>query len=238
MSIIITIPEDTKCLLKSGQAVDFLTPFLENKVISDIAIPVAKKLNIASDKIFNYLIKFVGDSVEKNDIIAEKKSLLGNTSIVSETKGIIKEINHNSGEMVISTSIAQKGHISAYFKGEVIDIEKKQLKLKAQEVREFTCKQTASDFGGETFYLQDTSKSIFAPQMSNKIMITESITPYLLTKAEALGIKGFISLKNPPQDSNLAKVQIKNIDDFKKIFHLNLPYCLINKQYSKIYFYR
>lgn len=238
MNLIVTIPDNLKCLLKPGQIVDFDTPFLENNLLSEVTIQVAKKLHIPPDKIFNYLKKFVGDPIEKNEVIADKKGLIINYSVISDSKGIIKEINHQTGEIIISTYGKESSQINAYFKGEVVEVEKKQLKLKAQDIHEFSLKQTTSDFGGETLYLKDSSIPIFATQSLNKIMVSETITSYLLVKAEALGINGFVSLKNPPQDSSKVKAQIKNIDDFKKIFHLNLPYCLINKQYSKIYFYK
>ncbi|OGK23811.1 hypothetical protein A2954_02980 [Candidatus Roizmanbacteria bacterium RIFCSPLOWO2_01_FULL_37_12] len=238
MYLTVTIPEDTKCLLKLGQIVDFNSPFLENKIISDISIPVANKLHIPSDKIFNYLKKFVGDAIDSGEVFAEKKSVINNYKVVSDSKGIIKEINHQTGEVTISTSISRSGYIKSYFKGEVVELEKKYLKVKTAEIREFNLKQATSDFGGETIYLKDSTKPIFATQSSNKIMVTESVTSYLQAKAEALGIKGFVTLKNPPQVSNLANALIKIIDDFKMILHLNLPYCLINKQFSKIYFYK
>lgn len=238
MNISVSIPDEVKCLINPSQTVDFSTPFLENKVISQLAIPVAIKLNIPSDKIFNYLKKFAGDTVEKGEILAEKKGLISNSTVISGSKGTLKEINHNTGEIIISTLTSKSGHITAFFKGEAVEIDKNQLILKVKDSHEFSLKQTNSEFGGETFYLKDPSKPIFAPQMLNKIMVCEIITPYLLTKTEALGIKGFITLRSISPDSNLAKAQIKNIEDFKKVFHLNLPYCLINKQYSKIYFYR
>src|SRR3989344_5524482 len=237
MNIIVSIPDGVKCLLKTGQKVEFSTPYLENKVVNDITIPVAIKLNIASDKIFSYLKKFVGDSIEKNEIIAEKKGLIGKSKIISNSTGVIKEINHYSGEIIVSSPTSQKDQVLAFFQGEVSGIDKKQVKLEVQDAHEFICKQISADFGGETFYLKNAAESMFAPQMSNKILVIESVTPYLLTKAEALGIEGFVSLKSPLQDSTIAKAQIRNIDDFKKVFPLNLPYCLINKQYSKIYFY-
>lgn len=238
MNISVTIPSEVKCLINPGQNVDFTTPFLENKFVSEITIPVAKKLNIPSDKIFNFLKKFVGDTVEKGDVLAEKKGLITNSKVLSGTKGVLKEINHNTGDLIISSLTSKSGFISSFFKGEATEIVDHQLKLKVKDSHEFNLKQSNSEFGGEAFYLKDTSKPIFAPQMLNKIMICETITPYLLIKTEALGIKGFITLKSISQDSNLAKAQIKNIDDFNKIFHLNLPYCLINNHYSKIYFYR
>ncbi|MBI4225484.1 hypothetical protein HY612_00015 [Candidatus Roizmanbacteria bacterium] len=238
MIITLFIPDDAKCLLKPGQDVDFNASFYEEKSRSEVNIAVSKKLHIPSDKIFKYLKKFVGDQINKGEVLAEKKSLIKSYFIISEYTGIIKEINHHDGNVIISTSKPQDNQVGAFFKGEVLEILKNQLKIKVGETKEFNLKQASENFGGRTFYLDDASKPISAPQASNKIMVIESITTYLKTKAEALGIKGFITLKSPPQDSDVPKAQIKNIEDFKKILQINLPYCLIDKQYSKIYFYK
>jgi len=238
MIITISIPDDVKCLLKSGQKVDLGSPFLENNERDEITVDVSKKLRIHSDKIFKYLKKFVGDPVNKGEILAEKKGIINTLTLTSQYTGLIKEVNHYEGNIIISTSKPQGNQTKAFFKGEVVELVKNQLRIKVEEAHEFNLKQASENFGGQTIYLKDSSKPISAPQISNTIMVIESINAYLKTKSEALGISGFITLKNPPQDSNLPKAQIKTIEDFKKILHLNLPYCIIDKQYSKIYFYR
>jgi len=238
MNLTISIPDGVKCLLKPGQTVDSDSDFLENKTTSEITVNISKKLGIASNKIFNYLKKFVGDPIKKGEIIAEKKGLINNITVESNSTGFIKEISHYDGNVIISSSGQQSYKIKAFFKGEVVDLDKNQLKIRVEQMQEFNLKFVTDNFGGQTFYLKDVTKPIFAQQTSNKIMVIESIAAYLKTKAEALGIKGFVTLKTPPQDSNLAKAQIKNTEDFKKVLHLNFPYCLIDKQYSKIYFYR
>lgn len=238
MFLNIPIADDVNCLLKTGQTVDFNSPFLEKKSTTDLSVEVAMKLRIPSHKIFNYLNKFVGDTVKKGDILAKKKALLNNAVVVSESEGVIKEINHLDGKIIISAENSKINRINAFFKGEVVELKKNNLKLKVGQLHEFNLKIASDYFGGEAFYLKDSSNPMFATQTSNKIMIIESVASYIITKAEALGIKGFITLKNPPQDSILPKGQIKNIDDFNKILHLKLPNCFIDKYNNKIYFYR
>lgn len=237
MFLNITIPDNADCLLKPGQKVDFDTPFLEKKISTELSIEIALKLQIPSNKIFNYLKKFVGDTVEKGEILAKKSALLKNHVVVSEHSGIIKEINHVDGIIIISTSGSAVNQTKASFKGEICDIKKDKIKLKVEQLQEFPLKQVDYYFGGETLYLKDPDKPMFALQTSDKILITESVASYLRAKAEALGIRGFVTLKNPPQESNLPKAQIKNIDDLKKIFHLNFPYIYADKSLNKIYFY-
>lgn len=238
MNLTISIPEDAQCLLKPGQIVDFGTLFLEKKIQSDAIIPISKNLRIAPDKIFKYLKKFVGDSLLKGDVIAEKKGFINSQKIWSEYDGVIKEINHDAGNIVMSTSQTDAKQIGAYFKGEVVEIKKDQVKIKVDQVHEFVIKLASENFGGKALYLLDESNSISEPEAANSVLVRESISLYLKTKAEALGIKGFITLKNPPTAASTPYAQIKNSEDFKKILQHNFTYCLLDKQYSKIYFYK
>ncbi|OGK12494.1 hypothetical protein A3C98_01375 [Candidatus Roizmanbacteria bacterium RIFCSPHIGHO2_02_FULL_37_15] len=238
MNISISTPTDTKCILKVGQKVDFNTPFIEDYQSEDIIISIAKKLQIPSDKIFKYLKKFVGDPIQKGDIIAERKSLISKNVILSDYNGVIKEINHYEGTVNISIYKSKNTFTNAYFKGEIVELTKERIKIKVTEAKDFQLKQASTNFGGETIFFKDPYGPIFASQAANKIMIAEVVDVYLKTKAEALGIRGFVTMRVPPQNSDLPEAQIKTIEDFKQILKLNLPYCLIDKQYSKIYFYR
>ncbi len=237
MLITISIPEEGTCLLKSGQKVDFDSFFLEKKIPSDSIIPISAKLKVKPDKIFRYLKKFVGDKIERNEIIAEKKSLFSTETIISENTGIIKEINHSEGNLLV-TNLQQSTQIKAFFKGEVNSITKNEMKLKVDSAEEFALKTVNADFGGFALYIKDKDKSISAQDSLNPIMIIESFTNYLQAKAEALGIKGFVYLKKLDTEISSPNAQVKNNEDLKKIFRLNYPYCLINNNYSKIYFYR
>ena len=236
MIINIPIPEDVKYLIQTGQTVNFDTQLIEIKERVDIAIHISQKLNIPSDKIFMYLKKFVGDDVNKGDILAEKKGFMTKQAVISEDEGIIKEVNHDSGEIVISATKGRENQIKAFFKGEVLDLKKNSLKLKVHDGHAFTLKQASADFGGELHYLGDDS-DLVSQEIAEKVLLAENINPYIKVKTEALGIRGYISFQAPP-DTQLPYCQIKNIEDQKKIFKLGYPYCYIDKSSGKIYFYK
>src|SRR4030065_1627239 len=103
--MLITIPfsSSDRCLLKEGQMVDFETPFLQKKVEEEINIAIAKNLNVPPQKIFHYLKKFVGESIEKNETIASNKGLFTTKKVISKHSGLIKEINHSDGSITISS---------------------------------------------------------------------------------------------------------------------------------------
>ena len=170
MILTISIPIGGKCLLKPEQNVDFDSDFLENEATSEITINVSKKLGIASDKIFHYLKKFVGDPVKKGEVIAEKTGLISNLTVESNFQGFIKEINHYDGNIIISTPAGEQiNKIKAFFKGEVVELNNNQLKIKVGHLQEFNLKLVTDNFGGQTFYLKDPTKPIVALQTSTKI---------------------------------------------------------------------
>ena len=50
MHLHITIPSGAECLIKSGEEVQFDTPFIKINRSVELAIPVASRLGIPSDK--------------------------------------------------------------------------------------------------------------------------------------------------------------------------------------------
>lgn len=238
MQIPIAYPSSFKCLLKNGQEVDFNTPYLEKDISVDIAIPVAKKLGVNPAHIFRYLKKYVGEKIDKGEILALKKGLFTTLKVVSENEGIIKEIDHQHGMVLISTINEKTTTINAFFKGEVVAVKNGKIILKVKKGEKFLIKTSTDNFGGELFYLKDRYLPFSGDQLSEKIVLAESVNDYLQSKIEALGATGFILLTQLPQPSNLHFARIKNIDDFKKILKLDFPYCLITKENSTIYFYQ
>jgi len=237
MTIFITLPEGSKCLLKEGQKVDLATPFIENEVSCEVKIPIAKKLEIDHDKIFRYLKKLVGEKIKKGDIIAIKKGFFGTTKVVSEYNGLIKEINHHSGELIVNTTNNDKKTIYCYFKGKIKNISENKIQLEVEKAEDFLLKTTTGNFGGAAYYYQEKT-DLKSEDINSKIVIFESISSFYQTKIEALGNIGFVSLIKLPEETTLNNCLIKNIDDIKKIFKHNLPYCLIDNKTNKLYFYK
>ena len=124
MLISISISVFDRCLLKEGQLVDFDTPFLEKKVEEEINVSIAKNLDVPPQKIFHYLKKFVGESIEKNETIAINKGIFTTKKIVSKYSGLIKEINHSDGSITILNKTEIENTINSFFKGKVNKIKK------------------------------------------------------------------------------------------------------------------
>lgn len=237
MHITIPLSESDNCLLKEGQEVDFETPFLQKKVEEEINISIAKNLNIDPQKIFNYLKKFVGESIEKGETIAFNKGIFSTKKIISKYSGLIKEINHSDGSITILSKTEAENTINSYFKGKVNKIKKNELVINVDKGEEFPGKNIFTNFGGKTFYSDENSNFILE-NLFNSIVVCEDITSYYKAKAEALGCQGFLSLSKIDEESELPTGQLKNINDYKKIIKSKFTYCTILNNSGTIYFYQ
>jgi hypothetical protein len=226
-----------RCLLKEDQAVDFETPFLQNKIEEEINISIAKNLNVPPQKIFHYLKKFVGESIEKDETIASNKGMFTTKKIISKYSGLIKEINHSDGSITILSKTEAENTVNSFFKGKVSKIKKNELSIEVGKGEQFPAKNISQNFGGKAFYL-DESLDFYTENVFNSIVVCENITSYYKSKAEALGCQGFLSLSKLSQDLGVPYAQLKNINDYKKIIKTKFTYCTIVSNSSIIYFYQ
>ncbi len=229
MLVTLAILSDAKCVLKSGQAIAFGSPYLEKKVTNVVTVPAAHSLGISPAKIFNHLRKFVGDDVKTGDLLGINKGLFSTKKIYSEYTGVIKEIDHHNGNIVITTTTTSEKSLKSFFKGDVVEVKKNEIVIELKKGKEYSILNATDNFGGEVSYSTDKTAA--------KIIVAATLTPYTQLKLEAVGITGFILLTKLGEKTDLPVAQIKNIDDFKEITKLHFPYCLIDKEHSKIYFY-
>ncbi|MBI5127082.1 hypothetical protein HZA76_01340 [Candidatus Roizmanbacteria bacterium] len=225
------------CLVKAGSNVDFETPLFEKRIHQDLEVNVSSVLEINPKSIFRYLKKLVGEKVNKGDVIAINKGLFTNRKVRSPENGIIKEIDHNQGKLIIETEDKKKGQTLSPFKGEIEKITKESLTINVSKAQEFSLKKAGEDFGGEVFYLNSLS-SLSTTEVSKKIIFCEQLSPYLQVKSEALGVKGYITLQELPENTKAFFAQVKNAEDVKKIEKLKYHYCTIVSKSAKIYFYQ
>ena len=140
MLITIPISVSDHCLLKEDQMVDFETPFLQKKVEEEVNVSIAKNLNVSPEKIFHYLKKFVGESIEKDEIIAINKGMFTTKKIISKYSGLIKEINHFNGSITILSKTEVENTVNSFFKGKVVKIKKNELSVEVGKGEQFPAK--------------------------------------------------------------------------------------------------
>lgn len=238
MQFTIHFPETAQCILKGGQDVDFNAPFLRNSIQEDNSFSVSQKLHVPPEKIFHYMKKFVGDSIHKGDILALKKGMITTQKLVSEYDGVLKEINHTDGTIVISQSKDTKDTVLTTFKGHVVEVERNKVVIKVKSGKEYELKKTSGDFGGPVFYIEHPDQtSVSSQDVNQKIVVTEKLNEYLETKLEAVGVTGFVSLTKMGDNVSVADAQIKTIEDFHKIMKEHFTYCFIDAASSRIIFY-
>ncbi len=241
MTLILHIPISGKVLVKVGDEVDFSTPLINLRKSQDIKLNLSEKLGMSPNKIFRSLKKFVGDEIKKDELLAEKSSFFDHKKILSEFEGILKEINHKDGTILIEIKSEEEKIINCYFKGEIVEIEKEEIKFKVNKSQEFVIKDfnEGEGLGGEVFYLKNLKDEITSDEISGKyIFCAEKINSYQQVKLEALGARGFICQHSLPEKTGLFFCKLKQIADFEKIAKLQFPYCIVDKKESKIILYQ
>jgi len=238
MNLTIPLPDEGKCLLKNGQKVDFDTPFFEIKKDLEKEIGLTEKLKVPPKKIFKYLKKFVGDQVAKDEIIAVKKTFFSDIKYASEYQGIITEVNHEKGIIILKIQDEKEIVKKCYFKGEVKEVKKNAVLLEIKEKEEFSLKKCALTTGGEIIYLKEIGSETTS-ELEGKIVVIKEISDINLSKIEVLGAKGVVTLMKPLETkSDLPFFQLKNEDSFEMIVKHQFPSCLTDTVTSRIIFYR
>ena len=234
MIITIPIPPHASLLCKVGDKVDLGSPFYQRKKTSDEIIEAAKKLDIKPEKIFKYTVRYVGENVNSGDVLAQKKGLLGSNKVTAKHSGILKEINHIEGTIVMSLEHEEESVVGCYFKGEIKEITASTLRLVVGKGIEITASKSPQLFGGMVVYFSSPDKQEFS-DASGKIVVSQTLSHYQTSKLEALGAKGFITLALI--ETQIPYAQIAHEADYSKIISDRYSHCLIDDTYSKIYFY-
>ena len=241
MKLIIKLPSNTDLLINPSQTVDFNTPLLRKKTTQTKTVPLSTILKFEPNKIFMNLRKLVGEHLKPGDLIAEHKAVFATKQYFSEVTGIITEINHMTGSIVIETMSDNDNEMNCFFKGEVVSIADNRLELKVKKYKEFDIFPIKQYFGAEVFYIQPTSAPIITEEdVENKFICAEEIKGFEQVKLEALGAVGMISPPHdslPPQKNDLIPVILKQKTDFSTILDLQYTFCRISETQNTIYFY-
>lgn len=232
--MILEIPLDPEknIAIKVGEKVDFNTPLYKSKEKSEERIAVADLLSIHPKKIFHHLKKNIGDTVILGDVLAENKTFFADKKVTSHIEGIITEIDHIEGIILIET---QKETLSerCWFAGYVEDVSKKQVTIKIGKNLAIEAKYVEKDFGGMSwFFLEQTE---LAPEYP--VGIVEKATEYGIAKLEALGGRGLITTYKFEGETLLPKAEFKLKDSYKEAQSKQFSYCFAQAHHSTIIFY-
>lgn len=244
MILSISVPKDGELLIKTGDSVDFSTPLINNHVKKEVKVPLSKHLRINPKKIFTVLKKFVGEKIKKGDLVAFHKAFMGDKKYLSEFDGTIKEVNHHDGTITFEIDSEEKKELTAYFKGEIIEIDDKShnekfiIKFNVNNAKHYELKEVKEYFGGPVFYSHDKNVQIATEDdVNGKIVCITTILPYEQSKLETLGAVGFIGLHSLPDSSDIPHAKVLNIPDWDDFITIKLPFCTIDKDTNKLYIY-
>lgn len=232
MVIDISIDPEKKLAIKVGEKADFNTPLYKSKEKFEERIAVAELLSIHPKRIFHYLKKNAGDLVVFGDVLAEKKSFFSDKKVTSHIEGVITEIDHIEGIILIET---QKEILNerCWFAGYVEEVSKKYIKIKIGKNHAVEAKYVEKDFGGMTWFFSERTDS--APEYP--VGIVEKATEYSVAKLEAMGGRGLITTYKFEGATNLPQAEFKLKDSYKEIVSKQFPYCFAQAHHSTIIFY-
>ncbi len=240
VEIEIKIPSHSDLLIKEGESVNLSSPLFKKTKKSLKTISLAKVLHIKPKKIFKHLTHFVGDEVKKGEVIAIKKGFFSTQKIRAEEDGVIKEINHETGEIVLEREEGkEKTVVYSPVKGKVINIQKNKVIIALNGAHIFPLKKAGKDIGGKIVVKEEIPYGEDLSELQGNILVTPSLTQYLITKLDTIGARGAITLEaeGGDDDTNVEINIIKKRDDFKKILGYNQSYCFINSQKKELYIY-
>ncbi|MCL4374944.1 hypothetical protein M1523_03735 [Patescibacteria group bacterium] len=240
MRINVSLPEGIKLIVKAGQTVDFGTVFCRSPQIHQEHVVLATKLNFPPAKIFQYLKKNIGDQIKRGEVVAEKGGWLGKHVYRSETDGVLKDINHQDGSIVVESDNRDDRPSSSYFHGEIEAVEKNKIVLKVDDGKSYPLKDASGNFGGRwAAYRGD--RPLDYETVNGKIVVAEKLTAYQQNKLEALGVGGFVTCYSLTQPSALPHALLKLGKPAELLAFLAvhpLTYCIIDKNSSTMYFYQ
>ena len=161
---------------------------------------LANQLSVAPDEIHDYLIKKVGDSVQKDEILAENKPLMKwfKTEILSPITGVVESISHVTGQVLLREP-PRVFELLGYVDGRIVEVIPQQ-----GVVVETNCSLVQGIFGiggetrGEIVMAvtspdEELSPRRFTAAMKGKVVVGGSfISSEALARAKELGVAGVV----------------------------------------------
>ncbi|MDI6732661.1 MAG: hypothetical protein QME51_04040 [Planctomycetota bacterium] len=163
-------------------------------------VNVVNLLSIAPEDINHYMLKKVGDKIEKNEAIAESKPIIKwfKTVIKSSIKGSVENVSEITGQVLLREE-PQPLELKAYIDSEVVQVIEKE-----GAIVETYCSfiQGIFGIGGEINAIiqvvvkspeQELTVDLILPEHKDKIIVGGSyVSSIALKKAIELGVKGIV----------------------------------------------
>jgi len=236
MKVPVKIPQNVEMLIEAGQRVDFTTPLLKSSGKKTIEIPIAEIMRFSPDKIFLKLTKTIGDRIQQGDLLAEDKGMFGSKRYFSQIDGILKEINHMAGALLIEQDGGEADVKHCFFTGEVEAIYDGYLDLKVKNAHKVETQDPVEYIGAEVFYSPQEGALYVEEDINGKCIVTSELNPMDHSKIEALGARGVISVRKFPS-MTLTQIILHKPEDFEIILSKRYPFVIVGPEENTLYFY-
>ena len=161
---------------------------------------LANQLSVAPDEIHDYLVKKVGDSVQKDEILAKNKPLMKwfKTEILSPITGVVESVSPVTGQMLLREP-PRVFELLGYVDGRIVEVIPQQ-----GVVVETNCSLVQGIFGiggetwGEIVIAVTSPDEVLTPRhltadMKGKVVVGGSfISSDALARAKEVGVAGLV----------------------------------------------
>ena len=236
MVVRLSIPKDATVKVKTGQKVKFGDVFYDFSSSEVSRIAVDQVLSIKPKQIFKFVKVVVGDKLEKDDLIAEKKRLIGKTQVKAEYGGTVTKIDHETGGVTISTVSKDRSSVNAFFNGKIKDIDKKRnvVEIDIGKYNKYDAR-TTSDTGGKRADIETNNFfAISGDDIRDRIIFVHTVQSHIGSKAEALGASGIVYFEGDIS-SEIPSAKISKEEDYSALIKSSDAYVLFSTLDNKIF---
>lgn len=195
-NIKLPVPLNSHILIEVNEKINPDTVLAEIKEsVDEKTLHLSKLLHVKPQDISKYLKKNIGEKINSEEVIAEKKGWLSNIVVTSPVSGKLKEIDLKKGTLlVISSRSAGPVKITSPFSATVVKIGKGYLELSADSETFKGDKGEGADTIGELVVLSGENIGILDldRDVEGKIVVCHSFTEDFLIKLDVLGALGLV----------------------------------------------
>lgn len=238
MSLIIKIPKislPSGAKLKEDQEVNWENEKLQDKQKEETVINISEELGISAKDIFKYLKISLAQTIDENEIIAEKKTFFSEKLIRFPKKAEVRSINHTEGTVVFMSE--NRIDYPFGFKGKFLKKEKDNYLFKVKNGKEMglIC-PFSKTFGGRVVYVAN-EKEIEPDDLQGRVVVTSIESNVLLAKIAAFDPLAIIVYKTSFSERDTLILPIEHKSDFADLLREKYDWCLYLENSKMITFY-
>jgi|GEM_PF-1393401 len=220
---------------KEGERVDWGKKSLKEKSEQVLKIDLAQELGILPKEIFKHLRVSLGEAVQAEQVLAEKKSFFRKRFLKSPEGAEVRGIDHLEGTLTLAVEkvVEVPFVLEANYSGK----EKDDLTFKVKEGFELPLVAGLdTSFGGSCSYLEQNSE-INLENCVSRVVLAQTEDTMDQAKIAALSPIAIVSHKADYQAIDLPLLLIEKKEDWRNLFANKYQLCLYLMGEKRVYFY-